>query len=60
MWGSVVVSLLYLISMGLGLRGIHNETQPVQRLTAIKPWYRNAAEKERAVLMGAGMNVTRV
>jgi hypothetical protein len=64
MWRRVVLSLMCLFSVATGveLRGARNETvlAPIERTAAIKPWYRNAAEKELAVRLGAGLNVTDV
>ncbi len=53
---------LFSVATGVELRGARNETvlAPIERTAAIKPWYRNAAEKELAVRLGAGLNVTDV
>ncbi len=60
MWKQLGLGLMCLFAVisGADLRGSRNETDIiVQRVTAIKPWYRNAAEKARAVRLGAGLPV---
>lgn len=54
MWKQLGLGLLCLFAVvtGAELRGTMNATVP---LAAIKPWYRSAAEKERAVRIGAGL-----
>ena len=58
MWKQLGLGLMCLFAVvtGADLRGASNTTAP---LAAIKPWYRNAAEKERAVRNG-WMNQTLV